>query len=148
MMGDMNFAPIITMGVFFCLFVEYFIKEENEMKRKNLADYRFVGGRGKECRILRGYEGAEALYEECGENEPLYFCCDAKIVKGRLKGSYCVSYTVTKEEFFDEIEALSEERKKNADSIAATLRKKYYKIPTVFLKLVGEAYLGGEKSYE
>lgn len=115
------------------------------MEQKNLTGYRFRSGKA-ECQVLSGYEGAEIVYEEYGKNEPLYFCCGAKITDGRLNGSYFVSYTVTKEEFFAEIEALSEENKKNADIIAAALKEKYYKIPIVFLKLVGEAYLEGVKA--
>ena len=115
------------------------------MKRKDLTGHRFVSSNGTECRVLSGCEGTEVLYEEYGKNEPLFFCCDAEIVGDKLKGSYCASYTVAKEEFFAEIEVLSEENKKNADIIAATLRERYYKIPTVFLRLVGEAYLKGEE---
>ena len=111
------------------------------MKRKDLTGYRFVGSNGTEYRVLSGYEMAEVLYEEYGKNEPSLFCCDAEILGDKLKGSYCASYTVSKEEFFAEIEALSEENKKNADTIAAALKEKYYKIPTVFLYLVGEVGL-------
>ena len=114
------------------------------MEQKNLTGYRFRNGK-VEYQVLSGYEGAETVYEEYGKNEPLYFCCDARITDGRLKGSYSVSYTVTKEEFFAKIDTFGEENKKNADTIAAALKEKYYKIPMVFLKLVGEAYLEGVK---
>lgn len=115
------------------------------MEQKDLTGYKFAYGRETEYQVLSGYEGAEVICEEYGKDEPLLFCCNAFIVDGKLKNSYCVSYTVTKEEFFAAIEGLSEELKRNADTIAAALRKKYYKIPTVFLKLVGEAYLKGAK---
>ena len=112
------------------------------MKRKDLTGIKFKSTNGKECAILSGYQNSDIVYEECGILDALLnFCCDAQIINNHLKGSYCVSYTVTKEEFFTEIETLSEENKENADTIAAALRKKYYKIPTVFLKLVGEVYM-------
>lgn len=117
------------------------------MEQKNLTGYRFRSGK-VEYQVLSGCEGTEIVYEEYGKNEPLYFCCDARIADGRIKGSYAVSYTVTKEEFFAAIEVLSEEDKKNADTIVAALRKKYYNIPTVFLRLVGEAYLKGKETMD
>lgn len=115
------------------------------MERKDLTGYRFTDSNVTAYKVLSGYEGSEAVYEECDKNEPLYFCCDTKIVNGKLNRSYCVSYTVSKEEFFTETENLSEEKKKDADIIADALREKYYKIPTVFLRLVGEAYLKERK---
>lgn len=119
------------------------------MKRKDLTGIKFKSTNGKECVILSGYQNSDIVYEECGISDALLnFCCDAQIINNHLKGSYCVSYTVTKEEFFTEIETLSEENKENADTIAAALRKKYYKIPTVFLKLVGEVYLEGVRTMD
>ena len=114
------------------------------MERKNLSGCRFTYG-GIEYQVLSGYEGAEVVCEEYGKDEPLLFCCDAFLVDGKLKSSYCVSYTVSLKEFFADIETLSEEAKRNADTIAAALREKYYKMPTVFLKLVGEVCLKGAK---
>ena len=114
------------------------------MEQKDLTGCRFTYGE-VEYQVLSGYEGAEVICEEYGKDEPLLFCCEAFIAEGKLKSSDCVSYTVTKKEFFADIEALSEESKRNADTIASALREKYYKIPTVFLKLVGEAYLKGAK---
>ena len=114
------------------------------MERKDLAGYRFERGRGNLYQIIAGYQYSEIAYERLGENEPLFFCCDAEIVSGKLRGSYCVSYSVTKEEFFTEIESLSKDCKTDADTIASELKEKYYKIPTVFLKLVGEAWMKGD----
>ena len=111
------------------------------MERKDLAGIKFKSTKGKEFVILSGYKNSEIIYEECNSNTPLLFCCDAKIIDGKLNGSYCVSYTVPKEEFFAVIENLTEEKKKDADAIACALREKYYKIPTVFLKLVVQAYI-------
>lgn len=118
------------------------------MERKNLTGCRFTDNSGAEYQVLSGCEGAEIIYEVCGKSEPLLFCCDAEIVDGRLKGSYCVSYTVTKEEFFAAIETLSEDNKINTDAISAALREKYYKIPTVFLRLVSEAYIKGAQAMD
>ena len=115
------------------------------MEQKNLTGYSFKDDIGVYYRVLAGYEGSEIVYEESGKNAPLCFCSDAKIVDDKLKASYRVSYTVTKEEFYAEIESFCEEKKKDAAAIASALREKYYKIPTVFLKLVGEVYLKGEK---
>lgn len=115
------------------------------MERKNLTGCRFTDRSKTEYRVLSGHEGAEIVYEAIDRNEPLLFGCDTNFVEGKLKCSYKVSYTVTKEEFFACIEELSEESKRNADTIAAALKEKYYKIPTVFLRLVGEAYLKGVK---
>lgn len=115
------------------------------MEQKNLTGYSFKGDGGKLYRVLAGCEDSEIVYEECGKNAPLCFCSDAKILGDKFKGSYRVSYTVTKEEFFAEIGSFCEVKKKNADTIASALREKYYKIPTVFLKLIGEVYLKGEK---
>lgn len=117
------------------------------MEQNNLTGYRFRNG-GAEYQVLSGYEGAAVVYEECGKNEPLHFCCDIRITDSKLKGSYSVSYTVTKEEFFADIESLSEEYKKNADTIAAALKEKYYKIPTVFLHLLGDVYLKGKRTMD
>lgn len=116
------------------------------MEQKDLTGYRFTDNSGNSYQVLAGYEGSEIVYEECDKNTPLCFCCDVKIVDSRLKCSYRVSYTVTKEEFFTEIEGFCEEKKKDATTIASALREKYYKIPTVFLKLVGEVYLEAEKT--
>lgn len=114
------------------------------MERKDLAGYRFKGGSVVLYQIIAGYQNSEVAYEKLDKNEPLFFCCDAEIVSGKLKGSYCVSYSVTKEEFFTEIESLSKDCKTDADTIASELKEKYYKIPTVFLKLVGEAWMKGD----
>ena len=118
------------------------------MEQKDLIGCRFTYDGKSEYQILSGYEGAEAVCEEYGKDEPLLFCCDAFLVDGKLKSSYCISYTVTKEEFFADIEGLSEELKRNADTIASALREKHYKIPTVFLKLVGEVYLKGARTMD
>ena len=114
------------------------------MEKKDLTGYRFTDSRGVSGTIIAGCEATEAVSEEKGSGL-LHFCCGAKVVDGILRGAYHVCYTVTKEEFFADIEGLNKEEKKNADTIAAALREKYYKIPTVFLRLVGEGYLKGER---
>ena len=111
------------------------------MERKDLVGYRFEGGSDDLYQVIAGYQHSEVVYEKLGNNEPLFFCCDAEIVSGKLKGSYCVSYSVTKEEFFAEIESLSGECKTDADTMASELKEKYYKIPIVFLKIVGIMWL-------
>lgn len=111
------------------------------MKRKDLTGLKVKGANEREYIILLGSENSEAVYGECESTDaPLNFCCDTKIINGRLKATYCVSYTVNKEEFFDSIDSLENKCLSNIDSIAAALRKKYYKIPTAFLKLVAQVY--------
>ena len=87
------------------------------MEQKDLTGCRFTCDGRSEYQVLSGYEGAEIVCEEYGKYEPLLFCCDAFIVDGKLKSSYCVSYTVTKEEFFVCIKSLSEEYKNNAKEL-------------------------------
>lgn len=111
------------------------------MKRKDLTGVKVKCSDEVECVILSGYENSEAVYEECeSADAPLNFCCDTKLINGRLKATYCVSYTVSKEEFFESIDKLDKKSLSSNDSIAAVLRKKYYKIPTAFLKLVAQVY--------
>lgn len=117
------------------------------MQQKNLTGYIFKGSSNIDYVVLSGYEGNGIVFEQIDiENSPLQFCLDAYLSSGKMKGSYFVSYTVSKKEFFSEIESFTEENKKDADTIASALKEKYYKIPTVFLKLVGEAWLKERKN--
>ena len=112
------------------------------MERKDLTRIKFESTNGKEYVILSGYQNSEIVYEECrNPNAPLNFCCDAQIINNHLKGSYCVNYTVTKEEFFVVIEALKDKNKGDINTITSALRERFYKIPTVFLKLIVQVYL-------
>ena len=100
--------------------------------KKNLIGTIFTGTNNKKYIVLAGYEKQEiAFVEKDNPNGTLYFCCDARIENCRLYSSYKVSYTVNKNEFFsavDETDPLN------------SLKKKYYKIPKVFLTLVVEVY--------
>ena len=112
------------------------------MERKDLTGIRFKSTNGKDYVILSGYQKGEIIYEECGNpNAPLNFCCDAQIINNHLKGSYCVNYTITKEEFFAVIDILDDKNKGYINTITSALRERFYKIPTVFLKLIVQAYL-------
>lgn len=116
------------------------------MERKDLTGYTFTSRDEKKYVITAGCEGRAIAFEPFGQSgSPLHFCCDAKIVQNGLRGSYNVSYTVSKEEFFAEIDTFCEEEKSDAREIATALRYKYYKIPTVFLTLIGEMYLRERK---
>lgn len=97
---------------------------------------------GKQYVICAGKEGGEIAFEEAGNAEAvLRFCCDAELSGDRLFGTYFVTYMVTKNTFFQKIDALSKARKADADTIASALKDTYYRIPRVFLRLVGEMYL-------
>lgn len=97
---------------------------------------------GKPYVICAGKEGGEIAFEESGNPEAvLRFCCDAKISENRLFGTYFVTYMVTKSTFFQKIDALSKAQKTDADTVASALKDTYYRIPRVFLRLVGEMYL-------
>ncbi len=111
------------------------------MEKKDLTGIKFKSTNEKEYVILSGYQNSEIVYEECNTEQPLLFCCDARVVNGRLIGAYFVSYTVTKKEFFDVIDKFDNEQKNDINSIASALRRKYYKIPMVFLKLVANAWI-------
>lgn len=112
------------------------------MNGKNLTGSIFKSRDGKEYIITAGKEKGEIAFEEIGNTDAtLNFCCDALIFDGRLKGTYFVNYTVSKKEFFESIDGFSQKEKINAETIASALKRKYYKIPTVFLKLVGEMYV-------
>lgn len=114
------------------------------MERKDLTGCRFVGSNSKEHLILAGCESKEVVFEECdSEGTTLVFCCDAKLVDGRLYGTNHTAYAVTKNEFFKTIHRFADVQKSNIDTLTSELRKKYYKIPTAFLKLVSEMYLKG-----
>ena len=110
------------------------------MERRKLCGKRFVSKDGKEYVIIAGVENGEVAFEEYMHPEsPLNFCCDAVLTGNALKGSYNVSYTVSKEVFFKEIDTLNE--KENPEEIACELKNKYFRIPNAFLRLVGEAYI-------
>lgn len=97
---------------------------------------------GKRYIICAGKAGGEIAFEEAGNAEAvLRFCCDASLSENRLFGTYFVTYMVTKSTFFPKIDALSKDRKTDADKIASALKDTYYRIPRVFLRLVGEMYL-------
>lgn len=116
------------------------------MERKDLTGYTFTSCDGKTYVITAGCEDGEVAFEECVQScSPLHFCCDAKPVQNGLRGAYNVSYTVSKEEFFAVIDAFCEQDKSCSEEIASALRMKYYKIPKVFLNLVGEMYLRERK---
>lgn len=112
------------------------------MKRKDLTRVKFKGADGKEYIILSGQQNSEIVYEESGISDAfLNFCCDAQIINNHLKGSYCVNYTITKEEFFAVIDILDDKKKGDINTITSELRERFYKIPTVFLKLIVQVYL-------
>lgn len=97
---------------------------------------------GKLYVVCAGKEGGEIAFEEFGNPEAvLRFCCDAKIYGSCLFGTYFVTYMVRKSDFFKKIDAFSNEQKTDADKIASALKAIYYRIPRVFLRLVGEMYL-------
>lgn len=112
------------------------------MNNNNLTGCKFKGKDGTEYIIVAGKKGGAIAYEEIkNSNAPLNFCCDAFVTDNRLHGTYFVSYTVSKAEFFKVIDQFSEQEKACVETIASALRKKYFKIPTVFLHLVGEMYI-------
>ena len=97
---------------------------------------------GKRYVICAGKEGGEIAFAEAGNTEAvLRFCCDAELSGDCLFGTYFVTYMVTKNTFFNKIDALSKDRKTDADTIASALKSDYFRIPRVFLRLVGEMYL-------
>ena len=97
---------------------------------------------GKRYVICAGKAGGAIAFAEAGtEGAVLRFCCDAELSENRLFGTYFVTYMVTKNTFFQKIDALSKDRKTDADTIASALKSDYYRIPRVFLRLVGEMYL-------
>lgn len=117
------------------------------MKRKDLTGIKFKSTNGKEYVIISGYQNSEIVYEEFGISDALLnFCCDAQIINNHLKGSYCVNYTITKEEFFAVIDTLDDKNKGDINTITSALRERFYKIPTVFLKLIVQAYLKERES--
>lgn len=97
---------------------------------------------GKRYVICAGKEGGEIAFAEAGNTEAvLRFCCDAELSGDCLFGTYFVTYMVTKNTFFNKIDALSKDRKTDADTIASALKSDYFRIPRVFLRLVVEMYL-------
>lgn len=107
------------------------------MNRNDLTGRTFSGKNGIEYVVVAGCENGEiAFVEKSNRDTPLFFCCDARIEHNRLYGSYKVSYTVSKAEFFNAIDS-----KESIDEAVIQLKEKFYKIPTVFLKLVAEMYL-------
>lgn len=107
------------------------------MERKDLTNKTFIGVDGTEYVVLKGHENEEIVFaEKANLDAPLWFCCDAKIENSRLYSSYKVSYTVSKDEFYQVIK-----NEKTIDEITNSLKKKYYKIPITFLKLIGTMYL-------
>ena len=111
------------------------------MNNNDLTGRRFEDKDGTEYVIAAGKEGEAIAYEDIkSPNAPLYFCCDAFVTDNRLCGTYFVNYTVSKAEFFKVIEQFNEQEKMSVETIVSALRRKYFKIPTVFLYLVGEMY--------
>lgn len=109
------------------------------MKKNDLTNKTFKNLDGTEYVVLAGYENGEIVFvEKDNPNAELYFACDAKIENSRLYSSYKVSYTLTKNEFFSAIKGIN---------TLDELKRQYYKIPTVFLKLIINLYLR-EKSGE
>ena len=97
---------------------------------------------GKRYVICAGKAGGEIAFAEAGNTEAvLRFCCDAELSGDCLFGTYFVTYMVTKNTFFNKIDALSKDRKTDADTIASALKSDYFRIPRMFLRLVGEMYL-------
>lgn len=97
---------------------------------------------GKRYVICAGKAGGEIAFAEAGNTEAvLRFCCDAELSGDCLFGTYFVTYMVTKNTFFNKIDALFKDRKTDADTIASALKSDYYRIPRLFLRLVGEMYL-------
>lgn len=97
---------------------------------------------GKRYVICAGKAGGEIAFAEAGNTEAvLRFCCDAELSGDCLFGTYFVTYMVTKNTFFNKIDALSKDRKTDTDTIASALKSDYFRIPRVFLRLVGEMYL-------
>lgn len=97
---------------------------------------------GKRYVICAGKEGGKIAFAEAGNTEAvLRFCCDAELSGDCLFGTYFVTYMVTKNTFFNKIDALSKDWKTDADTIASALKSDYFRIPRVFLRLVGEMYL-------
>lgn len=97
---------------------------------------------GKRYVICAGKAGGEIAFAEAGNTEAvLRFCCDAELSGDCLFGTYFVAYMVTKNTFFNKIDALSKDRKTDADTIASALKSDYFRIPRMFLRLVGEMYL-------
>lgn len=112
------------------------------MNNNDLTGRRFKDKDGTEYVVAAGNEGDVIAYEDIkNPNAPLYFCCDAFVTDNRLRGTYFVNYTVTKEEFFKVIEQFSEQEKMSVETIVSASRKKYFKIPTLFLRLIGEVYM-------
>ena len=107
--------------------------------KNGLTNKIFIGTDGTEYVVLAGCEDKEIVFvEKTNPDAELYFACDAKIENSRLYSSYKVSYTVTKDEFFNAIVGIDP---------LVELKQKYYKIPTVFLNLIVDLYLK-EKSGE
>lgn len=112
------------------------------MNNNDLTGRRFKDKDGTEYVIAAGNEGEAIAYEDIkNPDAPIYFCCDAFVTDNRLRGTYFVSYTVSKAEFFKVIEQLSEQEKTCVETIISALQKKYFKIPTLFLRLIGEVYM-------
>ena len=96
--------------------------------KNNLTGTTFKGPYNTEYIVLAGYENDSIVFAEKDNiDAPLWFACDVKIKSKRLYSSYKVSYTVSKHEFFNEIDS--------TDPVNS-LKKKYYKIPHEFLELV------------
>ncbi len=141
-MGIQIFTPIMPMGVFYCLFMEFLFIKRYKMKKKNLAGCKFSDKDGRLFTVLSGYENDAIVFEEYStDNAPLGFCCDAYIENGRLYGSYHVNYSVSKSEFFSCIEDCNDFSK-----ILSQLKSRYYKIPRAFLALVCEIFINERKS--
>ena len=97
---------------------------------------------GKRYVICAGKAGGEIAFAEAGNTEAvLRFCCDAELSGDCLFGTYFVTYMVTKNTFFNKMDALSKDRKTDAETIASALKSDYFRIPRMFLRLVGEMYL-------
>ena len=100
--------------------------------KNNLTGTTFKSPYNTEYIVLAGYENDSIVFAEKDNiDAPLWFACDAKIENSRLYSSYKVSYTVSKHEFFNGFDS--------TDPVNS-LKKKYYKIPTIFLKLIIELY--------
>lgn len=112
------------------------------MKENSLKGECFTGRDGTKYIVEAGIKNGAVAFRETGNADaPLQFCCEAEIKNGKLHGTYFVSYTVSKAEFFCVLHG-----EKTEKTVVDALKRTYYKIPTVFLKLVGEMYL--QKSEE
>lgn len=117
------------------------------MNNTDLTGRKFEDKYGNSFIILAGRNGEAIAYEETGKNNAfLNFCYEATLCDKGLRGSYFVSYAVSREKFFNAIEN-TEINNLSIESIVSSLRKKYYKIPKVFLALVAEMYINEKEQY-